>query len=120
MKATVFLAVFFVPFWCLAVTPQFWEENTQQQFSAGDPQSISITSDGELMLAPQLKKIYESTDTIIWKILNDGQILYAATGNEGKIIKIDAAGKASTFLDTPELEVQNMVLDGESNLYAAT
>ena len=72
------------------------------------------------MLAPQLKKIYESTDTIIWKILNDGQILYAATGNEGKIIKIDAAGKASTFLDTPELEVQNMVLDGESNLYAAT
>ncbi len=120
MKATIFLVVFCVPYLCFAVTAQFWEENTQQQFSAGDPQSVSITSDGELMLAPQLKKIYESTDPIIWKIVNDGQTLYAATGNEGRVIKIDSAGKASTLLDTPELEVQNIVLDGDGNLYAAT
>ncbi|MCI0604187.1 hypothetical protein L0156_14405 [bacterium] len=120
MKATVFLLVFSMPFLSFAVTPQFWEENTQQQFSAGDPHSISITSDAELMLAPQLKKVYESTDSIIWKILNDGQTLYAATGNEGRVIKIDSAGKASTLLDTPELEVQNIALDGDGNLYAAT
>lgn len=120
MKAIVFFVVFAVPFSCFAVTAQFWEENTQQQFSAGDPQSISITSDGELMLAPQLKKIYDSTDPIIWKILNDGQTLYAATGNEGKVIKIDSSGKASTLLDTPELEVQNIVLDNDGNLFAAT
>ena len=120
MKATIFLVVFFVPFLSFAVTAQFWEENTQQQFTAGDPQSISITSDGELMLAPQLKKLYDSTDPIIWKILNDGQTLYAATGNEGKIIKIDAAGKASTLLDTPELEAQSIVLDNDGNLFAAT
>ncbi len=120
MKATIFLLVFSVPFLSFAVTPLFWEENTQQQFSAGDPHSISITSDAELMLAPQLKKVYESNDSIIWKILSDGSTLYAATGNEGKIIKIDSAGKASTLLDTAELEVQHIALDGDHNLYAAT
>ena len=120
MKATSFLVVFFLPFLCFAVTAQFWEENTQEQFSSGDPQSISITSDGELMLAPQLKKIYEGTDPIIWKLLNDGDTLYAATGNEGKIIKIDSAGKATTLMDYTELEVQSMVIDGNGNLYAAT
>jgi hypothetical protein len=120
MKATIFLVVFSMPFLCFGVTAQFWEENTQQQFSAGDPQSISITSDGELILAPQLKKIYDSTDPIIWKILNDGQTLYAATGNEGKIIKIDSSGKATTLLDVPELEVQSIVLDNDGNLFGAT
>ena len=120
MKVTIFLLVFSLPFLSFAVTPQFWEENTQQQFSAGDPHSISITSDAELMLAPQLKKIYESTDSIIWKILNDGQTVFAATGNEGRVIKIDSAGKASTLLDTAELEVQSIALDSDKNLYAAT
>ncbi len=120
MKATLTLFVFFLPFTVYCVTPQFWEENTQQQFSAGDAQSVSITSDGELILAPQLKRIYSGTDSIIWKILRDGDVLYAATGNDGKILKIDAAGKASILLDTAELEVQSMVLDGDGNLLAAT
>jgi hypothetical protein len=120
MKRILFLVVFSLPAFCYGVSAQFWEENTQQQFSAGDPQSISITSDGELMLAPQLKRIYESTDPIIWKILRDGDTIYAATGNEGRILKIDSAGEATTLLDTPELEVQNIVLDSNGNLFAAT
>jgi sugar lactone lactonase YvrE len=120
MKHTLFLLMFFLPFYVLAVTPQFWEENTQQQFESGDPQMVSITSDGELMLAPQLKKIYSGTDSIIWKILSDGQNVYAATGNEGKVLKIDASGKATPLLDTNELEVQSMLLDKDGNLFAAT
>jgi len=81
---------------------------------------VSITSDGELMLAPQLKKVYQGTDSIIWKILSDGQSLYAATGNEGKLLKIDSSGKVTTLLDTNELEVQSIVFDKDGNLYAAT
>lgn len=104
-----------------AISPQFWEENTQQNFADGDPQSISINSDGELLLAPQLKKVYEGTDPIIWKIVRDSKgNIYAATGNQGKIIKIDAIGKASTILDTKELEVHSFILDKGDNLYAAT
>lgn len=121
MKFIYGLSFLLVPVLAFGIVPQFWEENTQQQFADGDPQSISITSDGELLLAPQLKKVYEGVDSVIWKIVRDSaDNLYAATGNEGKILKIDPAGKATVLLDTNELEVHVLVLDKEENLYAAT
>ncbi len=46
--------------------------------------------------------------------------MYAATGNEGKIIKIDPAGKASTFFKTGEIAVQTLAVDRSDNVYAAT
>jgi WD40 repeat protein len=104
-----------------AVTPQFWEENTQAEFAKGDPQSISINSDGELLLAPQLKRVYEGKDPIIWKIVRDSSgNIYAGTGNEGRVIKIDTSGNSSVLLDTNELEVQAMVIDKNGNLFVAT
>src|SRR3990172_5505768 len=122
MKITItLLTLLFLSFNAQAVAPQFWEENTQASFADGDPQSVSITSDGELILAPQLKKIYDGSDAVIWKIVSDSAgNLYAATGNEGKIIKIDQAGKATTVLDTNELEVQTLIIDQQDNLFAAT
>ena len=104
-----------------AVAPQFWEKNTQQQFAEGDPQSVSINSDGELVLAPQLKRLYDGTDPIVWKIVTDGKDnLYLATGNEGRVLKYDALGKVTTYLDTPELEVHAIVFAPDGSLYAAT
>lgn len=104
-----------------AVQPQFWEDNTQQNFSTGDPQSVSINSDGELTLAPQLKKVYFGSDPILWKIVRDSKgNLYAATGNEGKVIRIDSVGLATTVLDCAELEIHALLLDSSDNLYAAS
>src|ERR1041384_7395312 len=100
------------------IQPQFWDESTQQAFADGDPQSVSITSDGELVLSPQLKKIYGGTESIIWKIVEDSKgNVYAATGNEGKVLKIDTAGKATTVLDTKELEVQAMIVGKNDEIF---
>jgi hypothetical protein len=117
----LFLVLFLNGTVCIAIAPQFWEENTQGQFADGDAQGISINSEGELLLAPQLKKVLDGSEPIIWKIIRDSKgNLYAATGNQGKIIKIDVTGKASTVLDANELEVHTIVLDKSDNLYAAT
>lgn len=121
MKIALTLLFLAVTVSTFAVSPQFWEENSQDTFAAGDPQSVSINSDGEIVLAPQLKKLYEGSDAIIWKILADSKgNLVAATGNDGRILRIDAAGKTTVLLDTNELEVQAMVLDKNGTLYAAT
>lgn len=121
MKVALFLLLALTATAAYAVSPQFWEENSQDAFALGDPQSISINSDGELLLAPQLKKVYDGSDAILWKLLQDrkGNLL-AATGNDGRVIKIDQEGKSSVLLDTDELEVQAMVLDKNDTLYAAT
>jgi hypothetical protein len=114
------LITFFVTS-AFAVSPQFWEENSQQTFTSGDPQSISIDSNGELLLAPAMKKLYEGKDPVIWRVVGDSAgNLYAATGNDGKVIKIDSVGTQSILFDAPELEVQALVMDKAGNLYAGT
>lgn len=104
-----------------AVTPQFWTENTQQSFADGNAESVSIGSDGALSLAPELKRLYEGKEAVIWKIAHDSRKnLYAATGNEAKIIKVDPSGKVSTFFKTGEIAVQALAVDRNDNVYAAT
>ncbi len=49
----------------------------------------------------------------------DGSI-YVGSGNEGKVFKIGANGKAETFFDTTELEVHALALAPDGSLYAAT
>ncbi len=121
IKRFPFILFLFLPVFVLAIAPQFWEQNTQQNFAGGDPQAVSITSDGELLLAPQLKKIYEGPDSILWKIVRDKKNnLFAASGNDGKIIRLDATGKSSVLLDTDEFEVQALTIDKDDILYAAT
>lgn len=104
-----------------AVTPQFWTENSQQSFADGNAESVSIGSDGRLSLSPALKRAYEGKEAVIWKMAHDSHNnLYAATGNEAKIIKIDPAGKSSIFFKTEEIAVQALAVDRSDNVYAAT
>jgi hypothetical protein len=46
--------------------------------------------------------------------------IYAATGNEGKVLRMDPLGDVKTVLDTNELEVQAIAIDKSDNVYAAT
>ena len=73
-----------------AVSPQFWEENSQQTFTGGDPQSISIDSNGELLLAPALKKLYEGKDPLFGKFLEIHQEIFMPppemTGKSSRLI----------------------------------
>ena len=54
-----------------------------------------------------------------WPWRRTGRI-YVGSGNEGKVFKIDSAGKIATFFDTTELEVHALALAPDGSLYAAT
>lgn len=104
-----------------SISPQFWNMNSYDQFAKGDPQSISITSDGELVLAPVMEKLYEGTDSILWKVVRDSNgTIYAATGNDGRVLKIGSDGKATVVLDTEELEVHALVSGEKGDVFAGT
>ncbi|MEW6026575.1 MAG: hypothetical protein AB1599_04705 [Planctomycetota bacterium] len=57
----------------------------------------------------------------VWQLCldNDGN-LYAATGPEGKIYKIDATGKAEVFYDTKKKNVLSLIFNGKDYFYAGT
>jgi sugar lactone lactonase YvrE len=105
----------------LAALPTFWSLQGQTDFLTGEVEGLSISSDGVISLAPATQNLYEATDPFLWSLVSDRQgNLYAGSGNDGKLYKIDASGSTSVLVDTNELEVHGLAIDRQGFLYAGT
>src|SRR5262250_2048764 len=103
----------------LAVTPQFWEIRTYDDFRRGKLTSLSLTSDDELILAPRFDMVFNTEQTLIWSTVADSKgNVYLGTGHDGKIFKVDPTGKGSMLVDLPELDVLALAVDSKDVLYA--
>src|SRR5919204_1475944 len=90
----------------LAVTPQFWEIRTYDDFRKGKLTNLSLTSDDELVLAPRFDTVFNTEQTLIWSAVTDSKgNVYLGTGHDGKIFKVDPSGKGSMLADLAELDV---------------
>lgn len=105
----------------LASKTVFWQTATVGDLLRGDVENLSIDGHGRLVLGPATELVTETTSPFLWAMAAalDGS-LYVGSGNEGKVFKIDPAGKATTFFDTTELEVHAVALAPDGTLYAAT
>ncbi len=105
----------------LAALPTFWSMENQSDFLEGEVEGLSIASDGTIGLAPETRNLYEATDPFFWSLVSDRNgNLYAGSGNEGKVYKIDGAGNGTVIADTNELQVHALAVDGQGTLYAGT
>src|SRR5215471_16895793 len=105
----------------LAVTPQFWEIRTYDEFRKGKLTNLSLTSDDELILAPRFDMVFNTEQTLIWSAVADSKgNVYLGTGHDGKVFKVDAAGKGALLVDLAELDVLALAVDRNDVLYAAT
>jgi hypothetical protein len=105
----------------LASKPVFWQTATVNDFLRGEVENLSVDGHGRLVLGPATELFSETTSPFLWTMVAapDGS-LFVGSGNEGKVIKIDPAGKASTFFDTTELEVHALALAQDGTLYVGT
>jgi hypothetical protein len=105
----------------LAVTPQFWETRTYDEFRKGKLTNLSLTSDDELILAPRFDMVFNTDQTLVWSAAADSKgNVYLGTGHNGKIFKVDPAGKGSMLADLAELDVLALTVDSRDVLYAGT
>ena len=82
-----------------AVKTSLWEQQQQEEFEAGTPKNLSLTSRGDVMLAPKIEGFTKLKENQVWALVEDSAgNLYAATGNEGKIYKI-SAGTLPEFVE---------------------
>jgi len=104
-----------------AATPTFWEVSTEAEFLRGEIENLSIDSFGRLTLGPTATPVYETNAPFVWTVLAapDGS-LYAGSGNEGQVYRINASGQGSVFFDTEELEVHALALAPAGGLYVGT
>jgi hypothetical protein len=104
-----------------ASTPVIWEQSSQRDFQKGNPSRISIASQGYLTLSPSLVPLFETNEPLVWCLAADSKgNLYAGTGNDGKLYKIDPNGQGQIFFDVDELEIHSATIDASDHIYVAT
>lgn len=105
----------------LAAVPTFWRLESQSDFLPGDSDGVSISSDGTISLAPAAQVLTEATDPNFWSLAVDGSgNVYAGSGNDGKVYRIDRSGESKAIADTNELQVHALTVDRRGSVYAAT
>lgn len=103
-----------------AVQPQFLRISTMREFLDGDIEGLSVDSSGRLSLAPAATSGPDLGAPVVWALAADAQgVLYAGTGNDGKILKIENR-TTQTFYDAPEPEVQALVIGPDGRLFAGS
>jgi hypothetical protein len=104
----------------LAAQPQFWRVEGARDFLEGELEGLSVDSEGRVKLAPALKLLHDTEAPTVWCLARDAKgAVYAGTGNDGKIFRVEA-GKGALFFDAPELEVHALAAGPDGKLYAGT
>lgn len=98
-----------------------WEMSSYADFIRGKFDGISLSRDGRITLGPKIDPIFTSDQPVVWSAAEgpDG-VIYAATGNRGRVYKIDRAGKSSLLWSAPEPEVFAIAVGKDGAVYAGT
>jgi WD40 repeat protein len=103
-----------------AAQPQFWRIEGARDFLDGTTEGLSVDSEGRVRLAPGARALYDPEVPFVWCLTRDAKgVLFAGTGNDGKVFKIEA-GKGSLFFDAAELEVHALAVGPDGKLYVGT
>ena len=101
--------------------PTFWQVSTESEFLRGEVENLAIDSFGRLTLGPTSATVYDASAPFLWTVVSgpDGS-LYAGSGNEGQVYRIDSSGSGAVFFDTEELEVHAIAPAPGGGIYVGT
>jgi sugar lactone lactonase YvrE len=104
-----------------AALPTFWQVSTESELLRGEVENLAIDSFGRLTLGPTSSTIYDTSAPFLWTVITapDGA-MYAGSGNEGQVYKIDSSGRGTVFFDSDELEVHAIAPAPGGGIYVAT
>ncbi len=102
-----------------AVSSSLWETRSKDDFSAGEPDGVSIMPTGEVVLGPQM--LVAPVDALFaWAIAGDSRgNVYVGTGSDGKIFKVSPKGEAKVFAEPGLQQVFALAINKNDALFAA-
>ncbi len=104
-----------------AAEPLVWSVNSRADVLQGDAAGVSIDSNGLIATAPKVSEIFKTDQPYVWSSAVDASgNVYLGSGADGKVFKVDAAGKGALFADLGELNVSALAIGRSGEIYAAT
>ena len=95
--------------------------------------ALAVDKAGTVFAATTSNKIYKvsqgkadvfatlpDVDSVLSLVADKSGALFAGTGSEGKIVRIEASGASSVYLKTDDSFVVSLALGGDGTLYAGT
>src|SRR5215468_4776947 len=74
-----------------AASTSFWLVSTQTDFLKGEVEQLTVDTDGRVMLGPAVETLTQTSTPAVWHLaLDSNGNVWAGTGNEGKVLKVDA------------------------------
>ncbi len=105
----------------LAEHTRWWRQDSFEEFNKGTAKGVALRSDGKLFLAPRFAEFADANLAYLLAMRADAKgNLYAAGGSNAKVVRLDAAGKATTIFQSSELTAQALALDAAGNVYVGT
>ncbi|MFM8392408.1 MAG: hypothetical protein ACKOB4_00615, partial [Acidobacteriota bacterium] len=101
--------------------PLFWRIDNFNEVGRGELQGVTLDGRGAATLAPSLREVFDTKQAYIWSSVADtaGNV-YLGTGNEGRVYRVDPAGKGELLYQTPELSVMALAVDARGLVYAGS
>src|SRR5690349_23381355 len=104
-----------------AASTSFWLVSTQNDFLKGEVEQLTVDTDGRVMLGPSIETLSQTSTPAVWRLaLDTNGNVWAGTGNEGKVLKVDKSGNTTTVFDATELEVHALAAGPNGVMYAGS
>ena len=104
-----------------AAVPAVWQAAGAADFLKGEIDGLSVDSRGGLTLAPASTVLHDPAVPFVWALIESADgALYAGTGNDGRVLKVETSGRTSVVLDAEELEVHALTAAPGGGVFAGT
>ncbi|MDZ4806259.1 MAG: hypothetical protein SGI90_15475 [Candidatus Eisenbacteria bacterium] len=103
-----------------AVETKQWFTSGREAFLAATLESLSVSSEGIVRVAPALEPVSGIEVAYVWSLLSDPSgSVWAGTGNSGEIFRIDGLA-ALRIHDPVALQVESMAIDPKGGVLVGT
>jgi hypothetical protein len=104
-----------------AVDTAFWQIGSYDEFLAGTLRDVSLNREGRLRLAPEARAIFSPDETLALSLATDrNRNIYIGTGHQGKVFKVDAAGRGTLFFTAREPEIFALAVAPDGALFVGS
>ncbi len=111
---------------CLGASPGTWIHPEQERAAGGEPENVSLSERGALLLAPRSREILpggseESAPPMLWAVARDLHgTLFVGGGLGARVVRVDSHGTVERFFESEDLGVRALAADVAGNIYVAT